>query len=101
MIRRSIPNHDELALGDLGAQPTQYVDGMLAIGSRIGPDPHLALVIQIQAIERDFGGQARRRRGDVEALAALAPATAEIDILMDVRFIEIDQGMPLIARTIQ
>jgi hypothetical protein len=41
------------------------------------------------------------RPGDVEALAAFASTMAEIDILMDVRFIEIDQGMPLIARTIQ
>jgi hypothetical protein len=61
----------------------------------------LTCIIKIQAIERDFGGQAQRRRGDVEALAAFASTMAEIDILMDVRFIEIDQGMPLIARTIQ
>ncbi len=37
----------------------------------------------------------------MEALAALAPAVAEVDILVDVRLIEIDQVMVLITRTIQ
>ena len=101
MIRRPIPDHDELALRDFGAQPAQHIDDMLAIGPCIGPDPHLAFVVKIQAIERDFGGQARRRGGDIEALAALAPAMTEIDILVDMRLIEIDQRMLLIASAIQ
>ena len=33
--------------------------------------------------------------GDPEALAACCPAIAEIDILMDVRFVEIDEKMPI------
>ena len=37
----------------------------------------------------------------MEALAALAPAVAEVDILVDMRLIEIDQMMVLIARAIQ
>ena len=37
----------------------------------------------------------------MEALAALAPAVAEVDILVDMCLIEIDQVMALIARTIQ
>src|SRR3954470_3402181 len=37
----------------------------------------------------------------MEALATLAPAVAEIDILMDVRLIEIDQRMLLIPGAIQ
>src|SRR3954447_20135486 len=37
----------------------------------------------------------------MEALAAFAPAVAEVDILMDMGLIEIDQVMALIARAIQ
>ena len=37
----------------------------------------------------------------MEALAALAPAMAEVDILVDVRLIEIDQVMALIACAVQ
>src|SRR4051794_2422826 len=37
----------------------------------------------------------------MEALAAFAPTVAEVDILVDVRLIEIDQVMALIARAIQ
>ena len=37
----------------------------------------------------------------MEALAALAPAIAEVNILMDMRLIEVDQVMALIARAVQ
>jgi hypothetical protein len=32
MIRRPIPQHDQLARRDLGAQPVQHVDGVIATG---------------------------------------------------------------------
>src|SRR5205085_9834658 len=95
------PQHDQRARRDLGAQPAQHVDGMIATGPVIRPDPHLSFVIQIQTIERDLGLQTRRGCGNLEALAALAPAIAEVNILVDMRLIEIDQVMALIARTIQ
>jgi len=37
----------------------------------------------------------------MEALAALAPAVAEVDVLVDVRLIEVDHVMALIARAVQ
>ena len=37
----------------------------------------------------------------MQALTALAPAVAEVDVLVDMRLIEIDHVMALIARTIQ
>jgi hypothetical protein len=37
----------------------------------------------------------------MEALAALTPAITEVDILMDMRLIEIDQVMALIACAVQ
>jgi|1186.fasta_scaffold202996_2 hypothetical protein len=74
---------------------------MFAVGPRIGPDPHLTFVVDGQAVERNLGGQARRRGRNVEAVAALAPTIAEIDILVDMRFIEIDQRMAFITGAIE
>src|SRR5947209_14866374 len=101
MIGRAVPEQDQLAGRDLGAQSAQHVDGIVPIGPVIGPDPHLAFIVEIQPIERDLGLQAGRGSGDLEALAALAPAVAEIDVLMDMRLIEVNHLMALIARTIQ
>src|SRR3954466_10415382 len=35
MIRRAVPEYDQLAGGDLGAQPPQHVDGVIAVGPLI------------------------------------------------------------------
>src|SRR3954469_20936357 len=88
MIGRAIPEHDQLAGWDLDAQPAQHVDSIPAIRPVIGPDPHLAFMVEIQPIERDLGLQAGRAGGDLQARAALAPAVAEVDVLVDVRLIE-------------
>jgi hypothetical protein len=47
VIRGTVPDHDELAIRDLGAEPAQHVDGVLTIGPGIGPNPHLAFVIEV------------------------------------------------------
>jgi hypothetical protein len=51
VIRRPILDHAELAMGDLGPQAAQDVNGVFAIGARIRPDPYLAFVVEIQAVE--------------------------------------------------
>src|SRR5215213_8173320 len=73
----------------------QLIGCVLAIGARVRPQPHLALVVEVEAIERDLGGQTRRGRGDVEALAAHAPSIAEVGVLMDMGLVEVDQLMPV------
>ena len=42
VIGRPIPQHDQLAIRSLGAQALQPIDGVVAMGPRIGPQPHLA-----------------------------------------------------------
>src|SRR5918912_1229420 len=95
------PRAEELAIGPFGAQPTKDLDRVFTVGPRRGPEPHLPLVVEIEAIEGELGRQTRRARGDPEAPATLRPAVAEIDILMDVRLIEIDQKMPVALCTRQ
>jgi hypothetical protein len=60
MIGRPVPEHDQRARRDLGAQPAQHVDGVIAVGPLVGPDPHRPFVVERQAIERDLGLQAGR-----------------------------------------
>src|SRR3712207_8974570 len=43
------------------AQPTQYIDAMLAVGARIRPEPDLALIIEVKTVKRDLGGEPGRR----------------------------------------
>src|SRR3982750_1371522 len=82
--------------GPFGPQPVQDIDGVRAVGASVGPEPHLTLVVEVEAVEGELVGQARRMRGHPEALAARRPAIAEIGILMDVRLIEVDQQMPVL-----
>ena len=93
VIRGTVPQHDQRALRNLGPQALQHIDRVVAIGARVGPQPHLALVVEVQPVERDSRGQARRAGGDPEALAALGPAGAEIRVLVDVRLVQIDHEM--------
>ena len=74
---------------------------MLAVGAGIGPEPHLAFVVKIEAVERELVRQTRRGRGNPEAPAALGPAIAEIGILMDVRFVQVDQQMAVMLGSCQ
>src|SRR3954466_1715242 len=60
VIGCTVPEHDQRAIRSLGAQALQNLDGVLAVGPRERPEPHLALVVEIQPIEGDACGQARR-----------------------------------------
>ena len=95
-IGRAVPEQDQWLLGPFGPQPVQDIDGVLAVGAGIGPEPHLTLVVEVEAVEGELVGQARRMRGHPEALAARRPAIAKIGILMDVRLIEVDQPMSVL-----
>ena len=101
MIGRAVPEQDQRLVGPFGPQPLQDIDGVLAVGAGIGPEPHLAFVVEVEAIERQLVGQARRMRADPEALAARRPAIAEAGILVDVRLIKVDQQMPVVLGALQ
>ena len=82
MIGGAVPDDDQLVLGPFGSEPAQNIDGVLAVGAGIGPEPHLAFVVEIKAVERELVRQTRRGRGNPEAPAAVGPAIAEIGILV-------------------
>src|SRR4051794_23125109 len=93
MIGRAVPQHDQLAIGPFGTEPSKDLDGVPAVGPRKGPQPHLPLIVEVEPVERHARRQARRAGGNPEALTALAPAVAEIAILMDVCLVEKDHEM--------
>src|SRR3954466_7363593 len=93
MVGRAVPPHDQLAIGPFGTEPSKDLDGVPAVGPRKGPQPHLPLIVEVEPVERDARRQARRAGGNPEALPALAPAVAEIAILMDVGLVEKDHEM--------
>src|SRR3954469_11325055 len=93
MVGRAVPPHDQLAIGPFGTEPSKDLDGVPAVGPRKGPQPHLPLIVEVEPVERDARRQARRAGGNPEALTALAPAVAEIAILMDVCLVEKDHEM--------
>src|SRR6187551_275544 len=99
MIGGTVPHDDQLVLRPFGPEPAQNIDGVLAVGAGIGPEPHLAVVVEIKAVERELVRQTRRGRGNPEAPAALRPAIAEIGILVDVRFVQVDQPMAVALGT--
>ena len=66
---------------------------MRAVGAGIGPQPHFTFVVEIETVKRELVRQTRRGRGDPQAPAALRPAGAEIGILADVGFVQVDQEM--------
>ena len=99
MIGGAVPHDDQLVLGPFGPEPAQDIDGVLAVGAGIGPEPHLAFVVEIEAVEGELVRQTRRGRGNPEAPAALGPAIAEIGILVDVRFVQVDQQMAVALGT--
>ena len=101
VIGRAVPDHGKRAIRELGAQPMQHVDRVLAIGARTGPKPHLALVVEVKAVDRDLGRKAGRGGGHMEALAALAPAEAKADVLADVRLVEVGQHVPVPLSAVQ
>src|SRR3954464_11366381 len=79
VIGRAVPQHDQLAIGPFGPQPSKNLDGVLAVGAREGPQPHLTFVVEIKPIEGeikpiegDAGGQTRR------VLSGLAPASINL-----------------------
>ena len=99
MIGGAIPHDDQLVLGPFGPEPAQDIDGVLAVGAGIGPEPHFTFVVEIEAVERQLVRQTRRVRRNPEAPAALRPAGAEIGILVDVGFVQVDQQMAVVPGT--
>src|SRR5829696_5520348 len=99
MIGGAVPDDDQLVLRPFGSKSAQNIDGVLAVGAGIGPEPHLAFVVEVEAVERELVRQTRRGRGNPEAPAALRPAIAEIGILVDVRFVQVDQPMAVALGT--
>ena len=59
VIGRPVPHHEELAIRHLGPQAPQRVYGVAAIGPRIGLQPQLSLIVDIETVEGDLRGQAR------------------------------------------
>ncbi len=72
---------------------------MLAVGAGIGPEPHRAFVVEIEAVEGQLVRQTRRVRRNPEAPATLRPAVAEVGILVDVGFVQVDQPMAVALGT--
>src|SRR3954463_6417567 len=99
MIGGAVPDDDQLVLGPFGSEPAQNIDGVLAVGPGIRPEPHFTFVVEIKAVERELVRQTRRGRGNPEAPAALRPAIAEIGILVNVRFVQVDQQMAVALGT--
>ena len=93
MIGGAIPHDDQLVLGPFGSEPAQDIDGVLAVGAGIRPEPHLAFVVEVEAVEGQLVRQTWRVRSNPEAPAALRPAIAEVGILVDVGFVQVDQQM--------
>jgi len=89
VVADAVPQHDQRALGELGAQPAQHVDGVLAVAPRVGPHAHLGLVVQVEPVEGALGRQPGRVGAG--ALATRRPAVAEVGILVDVRLVNVDQ----------
>src|SRR5918994_5788626 len=99
MIGGAVPHDDQLVLGPFGPEPAQDIDGVRAVGAGIRPEPHFTLVVEIETVKRELVRQTRRGRGDPKALAALRPAVAEIGILVDVGFVQVDQEMAVVLGT--
>ena len=59
MIGGAIPDDDQLVLGPFGSEPAQNIDGVRAVGAGIGPQPHWAFVVEIEAVDRQLVRQAR------------------------------------------
>src|SRR4051812_26630246 len=96
MIGGAVPDDDQLVFGPFSPEPAQNVDGVLAVGAGIRPQPHRAFVVEIEAIEGQLVRQTRRVRRNPEAPATLRPAGAEIGILMDMGFVQVDQEMTVV-----
>ena len=101
MIAGAIPEYDQLALREFGAPPPQDFNGVLAVGSWIGPPTHLPLIVHVQSLKRALGRQAGRGGMDPEALAALRPARSQVRILGDMRLVQVDPPMAVARRAVQ
>ena len=69
--------------------------------ARARPKPHLSSVVEIESVEGQLVQQTRRARGNSEAPAAFGPAIAEIGILMDAGFVQLDQQMAVVLGACQ
>src|SRR3954466_5284270 len=59
VVGRAVPEHDQRALGSLGLQALQHLDRVFTIGPRIGPQPHLAFIVEVEPVERELGRETR------------------------------------------
>jgi len=59
MIGGAVPDDDQLVLGPFGSESAQNIDGVCAVGAGIRPQPHLAFVVEIEAVDRQLVRQAR------------------------------------------
>src|SRR5215213_2454716 len=59
MIGSAVPDDQQLPVGPFGPQPAPNIAGVLAVGAGVGPEPHLALVVEIEAIEGELVRQTR------------------------------------------
>src|SRR4051794_7958698 len=59
--------------------------------ARVGPQRHLALVVEIQPVEGDSCGETRRAGGAPDPLPAFAPPPAEFRVLVEVPLTHVDQ----------
>src|SRR3954454_25048760 len=73
MVGRAVPQHDQLAIGPFGTEPSKDLDGVPAVGARVGPQPHLAFVVEIQPKERTRAD----RPGEREATQDRCPRSAQ------------------------
>jgi hypothetical protein len=60
------------------------------------PEPHLPFLVEIESVEGQLVQQAQQARGNTEAPAAFGLAIAEIGILVDAGFVQLDQQMAFV-----
>ena len=69
--------------------------------ARARPKLHLSFVVEIESVEGQLVQQTQRARGNSEAPAAFGPAIAEIGILVDAGFVQLDQQMAVVLGACQ
>ena len=63
MVGSAVPDDHECPVGLFSPQPAQDIDGVLAVDAGAGPEPHLALVVEAEAVD----GEQSARRCEPEA----------------------------------
>jgi hypothetical protein len=96
------PSHTTIRLSlDHLAWSRRRVSTVCSPLARARPKPHLSFVVEIESVEGQLVQQTRRARGNSEAPAAFGPAIAEIGILVDAGFVQLDQQMAVVLGACQ